>query len=226
MSGSIKPSGSSSGFTIVELLISISLIAIISISLLGVFTNYLVIITRNDVLVDMTVDSQNLLRSTVEELRYGDGVRLTNSITDPNNPAGWNTSNTSFVIIIAMPATNANNDYIIDTDTGFPYNNEFVYFKKGTNLYKRVLANPEAIGNKVHNSCPVAVATASCLADRKLIENVKTFAFTLYDQDDAVTTDPLLGRSVKIDLALARDTFGNPLAFDNSIRVTLRNNFK
>jgi hypothetical protein len=49
--------------------------------------------------------------------------------------------------------------------------------------------------------------------------------FTLYNQDDAVTTDPLLARSVRIDLGLQKRSFGTPLTLDNSIRVTLRNQF-
>ncbi len=214
------------GFTIVELLISISLIGLISVSLIGVFTNYLVIITRNNLLVDMTIDSQNLLRSTVEELRYGAGVRQTNTIVDPNGPSGgWNSNNTSFVIIIAVPATDSSGEYIIDSDTGEPYNNELVYFKDGDVLYKRSLANPDAVGNKTHNSCPASIASSICVADRELTQFVKDMNFTLYDQDNALITDPLLARSVRIDLMLERDTFGDPLVFDNTIRVTLRNKF-
>lgn len=214
------------GFTIVELLISISLIATISVSLLAVFSNYLVLITRNGHFVEMTTDSQNLLRATVEELRYGSGVRQTNQIPDPYGPSGgWNSANTNFVIIIAVPAVDNAGNYIIDSDTGDPYDNELVYFKSNGVLYKRTLANPAAIGNKLHTSCPAASVSTTCLADRKLTPNIKTMTFTLYDQDNALTTTASLARSVKIDLTLERDTFGEPLQYDNSIRVTLRNRF-
>jgi len=221
-----RPAIPAHGFTVVELLISISLIAILSVSLIGIFSNYLVIITRNNLLVDMTVDSQNLLRSTVEELRYGAGVRQTNAIADANAPSGgWNTNNTSFVIIIAVPAVDIAGNYIIDANTGSPYSNEMVYYKTGKTMYKRSLAHPDAIGNKMRNSCPVSLVTASCLSDRKLTENVKDMNFLLYDQDNTATTNTLLARSVKIDLLLERDTFGAPLTYDNTIRVTLRNRF-
>jgi prepilin-type N-terminal cleavage/methylation domain-containing protein len=214
------------GFTLPELVVSISLIGIISVSLLAIITNYFVTITRNNILIDMTVDSQNLLRSAVEELRYGAGVRESNTISDPNEPVGgWDTSNANFVIIIAVPAVDANVYYIIDSDTGSPYNNELVYSKQGTTLYKRTLANPAAGGNKLTTSCPEASATPSCPADKKLHQHVDDMVFTLYDQDNATTTDPLLARSVKIDLSMVRDTFGNPLTVDNNIRVTLRNTF-
>jgi hypothetical protein len=93
-------------------------LGVIAVGVMWAFTNYLVLITRNGVMADMTTDSQNLLRATVEELRYGAGVRQTNTITDANAPSGgWNTSNSSFVIVIAMPAVDSGGDYIIDITT-------------------------------------------------------------------------------------------------------------
>lgn len=218
---------SQAGFTVVELIISMTITGILAVAMLGIIMNYFVVITRDNIIVDMTVDSQNLLRSTVEELRYGAGVRQTNTITDLNGPGGgWNTSNTNFVIIIAMPAVDSNGSYIIDTATGQPYNNEFVYFKSGLRLYKRILAHPSASGNSMRTSCPQALATATCPADRTLNDNVRDMNFTLYNQDNVVTIDPLLARSVKIDLIMERDSFGAPLNLENSIQVTLRNDFQ
>lgn len=220
-----SPTGSS-GFTIPELIISMVIIGIILVSLFAVITNYLVLITRNSAAVDMTDSSQNLLRNIVEELRYGAGVRQTNTISDPNGPGGgWNTSNSSFIIVVALPALDSNRDYIIDPDTGGPYENELVYFKQGTTLYKRTLANPDASGNTAQTSCPSNIATTDCPADKELLDNLDTMDFTLYDQDNTTTTDPLKARSIKIDLTMQKDTFGEPLTLTNSIRVTLRNQF-
>ena len=208
------------GFTIPELSISIVTIGILITSLLAFGTYYFANVTRYNAFVQMSVDSQNLLRATVEQLRYGAGVRQSNTVSDPNAPVGgWNTSNDDFVIIIAVPAIDSDREYIIDSETGSPYNNELVYFKSGTNLYRRILAHPDAIGNTLRTSCPAAQASEACPPDNKLVENLDSMVFTLYDQDDAVTTDPLLARSVKIDLGLAKVTL------DNSIRVTLRNQF-
>lgn len=216
----------SSGFTIPELTVSIVVLGIMLFSLLSFSTYYFASVTRTNALIKMTTDAQNLLRATVEQLRYGAGVRQSNTITDPNAPVGgWNTSNTDFVIIIAVPAVDSSGNYIIDAFTGSPYNNELVYFKDSADLYRRTLAHPDATGNALKTSCPAGLATASCPADIKLVEDLNSMVFTLYDQDDATTTDPLLARSVKIDLGLQKDTFGNPLTLDNSIRVTLRNRF-
>lgn len=210
----------------VELTVSMVVTGILLISLFGITTYYLAMITRSNMIVEMTVDSQNLLRASVEELRYGAGVRQTNAINDTNSPpGGWNTSNTDFIIIIAVPAINASRDYIIDADTGSPYNNELVYFKEGTTLFKRTLAHPDAADNSLKTSCPESSANAGCPADKKLTQFLNSMVFTLYDQDDGVITDPLLARSVKINLGLEQDTFGDPLTLDNSIRITLRNSF-
>ena len=209
-----------------ELSVSIVVLGILITSLLAFSTYYFANVTRYNAFVQMSVDSQNLLRATVEQLRYGAGVRQSNTVSDANAPVGgWNTSNDDFVIIIAVPAIDSDREYIIDPNTGSPYNNELVYFKNSTNLYRRTLAHPDATGNTLKTSCPAAQASEACPSDSKLVENLDSMVFTLYDQDDAVTTDPLLARSVKIDLGLAKVTFGNDLTLDNSIRVTLRNQF-
>ena len=214
------------GYTIPELTISIVILGILIVSLFAFSTYYFTNVTRYNEFVQMSADSQNLLRATIEQLRYGAGVRQSNTITDPNAPVGgWNTSNANFVIIIAVPAIDSDRNYIIDSATGSPYNNELVYFKDGTTLYRRTLAHPDAAGNTLKTSCPEALSSPSCLSDNKLVENLDSMVFTLYDQDDATTTDPLLARSVKIDLGLEKKSFGNPLTLDNTIRVTLRNQF-
>jgi len=216
----------SRGFTLVELNVSLVVMSVLIISLLSAIMNFYVIMIRDSEHITMTADSQNLLRQTVEELRYGAGVRNTNTIIDANGPSGgWNTNNTNFVIIIAVPAEDSSRNYIIDSDTGQPYLNELVYYKSADSLFRRTLADPDATGNSLRTSCPPASATSSCKADTELIEHVKTMTFTLYDQDNNSTTNPLLTRSVLINLSLERDTFGNALTYDNSIRTTLRNNF-
>jgi type II secretory pathway pseudopilin PulG len=215
-----------SGFTIVELTLALSVFAVLSVSMLAIIMTFFTTIIRNSVFVDMTVASQNFLRSTEENIRYGAGVRQTNTIIDANAPgAGWNTSNTSFVIIIAVPAQDSNREYIIDPVTGGPYFNELVYYRSGGLLLQRTLANPSATGNTLTTSCPPASASVSCPADKELLVDLNTIAFVFYDQDNVVTTDPLLARSVEINLQTSKDSFGDPLTLSNTVRVTLRNTF-
>lgn len=215
------------GFTIVELLVVLSVMMIISLTVFGVATGFFSTLTRNNARTEMTVASQNLLRSTVENLRYGDGIRQTNQIADSNAPVGgWNTSNTSFVVIIAVPALDSTKNYIIDPDTGSPYMNELVYYKNGSTLMRRRLANPNATGNTATTSCPPAIANASCPADIVLADYVKSMLFTLYDQDGAQTTTPAEARSINIKLDMQRySSSSKPIDLTTNLRVTLRNRF-
>lgn len=199
--------------------------AIIGVVFIGISTNFFVVIMRNEALSEMTINSQNLLRSTVENIRYGNGVRQTNLITDTNAPSGWNTSNANFVIVIPVPALNASKVYIIDPSTGKPYMNELVYYKSNTTLMERRLANPSATGNRTITTCPSNVATNSCPPDLQLATYVNSMTFTLYDQNATVTTTPSLAQSVSITLNMQRNAPGNPINLTTKIRVTLRNAF-
>ncbi len=215
-----------SGFTIVELLIGISVAAILFLAFMAAILNYFVLLTQNNALIDMTNSSQNLLRSTVSALRVSDGVRQTNSITDPNAPSGgWNTSNSNFVIVIDTPSLDSSHNYITNPTTGGPYMDELVYYKSGTSLYKRTLANPNATGDTLVTSCPPSVATSTCPADPDLADYFQSMSFTLYDQDAVTTTDPTQARSIGISLVMQRSVFGKSISLNNNIRVTLRNRF-
>jgi Tfp pilus assembly protein PilE len=214
------------GYTLVEEVVVVTVIGIISIAFVGSIASYYVTITRTNELEQMTVSSQNVLRSTVENIRYGDGVRQTNAISDPNAPTGgWNTSDSNFVIILEVPAENTSHNYIIDPDTGSPYMNELVYYKNVNLLMERKLANPNASGDSLTTSCPPSNATTTCPADTELADWVNSMTFTLYDQNASQTTTPSLARSVGITLNMQRDAPGKPLNLTTNIRVTLRNNF-
>jgi Tfp pilus assembly protein PilE len=215
------------GFSIVELNIAITVAAVMSIAFLTIFTSFLASTTRTNASIDMTAKSQVLLRSLVEELRYSAGVRDSNTIDDPNvsgsPPGEWVTSNANTVLITAVPAEDSTGAYIINTDTGSPYLNEYVYYKNGSVLYKRTLAHPLATGNTSKTSCPVG--TPTCPADRKLIETLDNMTFVLYDQDNEVAAASANARSIQINLFLKDRSFGQDLRFDNTVRVTLRNVF-
>jgi hypothetical protein len=103
--------------------------------------------------------------------------------------------------------------------------NELVYYKNGTDLMERKLANPSATGNSLVTTCPTNLASSSCSADPQLAAYVSSMTFTLYDQDAVQTTTPSAARSVQITLTMQRNAPGQPLNVTNSIRVTLRNRF-
>jgi prepilin-type N-terminal cleavage/methylation domain-containing protein len=212
------------GMTIIELLVVIAVISILIVPATYFIIYFYGGVLKNSIRANLAIESSSLLRSVVEELRVSSGVRSANTIADANAPAGgWTTSNSSLVLIVATPVLDNSNNYVIDSSTGDPYNNEIVYFVTGNTLYKRYLADTAATGNRYKTSCPTALASAGCPPDIILSNHFQDMSFVFYDQDDAVTTTLTSARSMKLVLDMQRQAFGETIGFQNDIRITMRN---
>jgi prepilin-type N-terminal cleavage/methylation domain-containing protein len=213
-----------SGFTIVELVIAITvagfLVAAIFIATFGYFTD----VSRSEASATLALESQTILTQMTEDIRLADAISSTNAITDPNAPTGgWVTSDPSNVIIIESPAVDSSRNIIYNTNTGFPYRNEFIYFNSGSSMYKRILANTSAAGNTQKTTCPSSQSSSSCPPDRLFSSNVSNLSFTFYDSSDNTTSNAVSARSVQLEVDMAKKVFGRNLTFANTTRVTLRN---
>lgn len=214
------------GVTIVELLVVIGIASVLLTAFMTVSVYMYGDTVRSTLYANMATESGSILRSMVEELRQSSSIRTNNANPDANAPGGgWTTSDTNLILIISEPALDSSNNFIIDSGTGYPYQNEIVYFASGNNLYKRYLANTAASGNTRKTTCPGASSSSSCPPDILMTTNFKTMNFVFYDQDDAVTTNLSNARSIKLFIQLQRKTFGKTLQFDNNIRITIRNTY-
>jgi prepilin-type N-terminal cleavage/methylation domain-containing protein len=212
------------GMTVAELVVAIAIIGLLIVPATFVILYFYGGTIQNNLQARLAVESGTVLRSIVDELRVASGIRSSNTISDPNAPAGgWTTSNSSLVLIISTPVIDTSNNYVIDSSTGEPYQNELVYFATGGVLYKRYLANSGAAGNRFKTSCPAALATAGCPADVVLSKHFKAMSFQFYDQDDASTTVYADARSIQMTLQMEDSTFGRTMSFSNNIRITMRN---
>lgn len=213
-----------SGMTIVELIIALTVVGMLLIPSLTIMLSFYIGTIKNNVQAQLAVESQNVLRSVVEELRVSSGVRDSNAVFDTNAPgSGWTTSEASLVLIVATPVIDNSNEYVISSVTGEPYQNEIVYFASDGVLYKRYLADTTAPGNRFKTSCPAAFASASCPADVVLSDHFKDMAFVFYDQDNTLTTTLAEARSIQLTVQMEQRTLGQTIAFENNIRITLRN---
>lgn len=212
------------GMTIAELLVVTAVSSLLVIPLLTVVLFFYGDALKNNLQSKLAVESQNILRSIVEELRVSSGIRASNSITDTNAPGGnWNTGNASLILIISTPVLDNSNNFVIDSLSGDAYQNEIVYFATNGTLYKRYLSNAAAAGNRFKTSCPEALATDICPADVVLSNHFEAMNFVFYDQDDVITTTLSDARSIKLLIEVKRRAFGRELEYDNSIRITMRN---
>jgi hypothetical protein len=212
------------GFSIAELTIAIVVAVIVSIMLTMITIVFYGSILRGQIESELAVESQIIFRNIVDELRLASEVRETNLIVDANSPSGgWNTDTSLAILIIAIPAVDNSRQFIIDDTTGLPYQNEIVYFASDGSMFKRFLANPDATGNKLTTTCPAILADTNCPEDAELSQDYEAMNFIFYDQDDKVTVDTTLARSIEMNIDLSRNIFGGDASAKNNIRVTLRN---
>ena len=214
------------GVTIVELMVVIGICGALIVSFMTVSVYMYGDTVRTSLYAQLATESQTVLRSVVEELRQSSSIRTSNANTDANAPGGgWTTSNSSLILIISTPALDSSNNFIIDSDTGNPYQNEIVYFASGNNLYKRFLGNTAAVGNTRTTTCPQASSSPSCPPDILMTAHFKALDFVFYDQDNTVTTTIPNARSIRLFIQTERKTYGKTLTFDNNIRITIRNTY-
>lgn len=212
------------GLTIVEMMISIAIAAIMITVFFTISIGFFGTTIRSQVTAEMAVDSHFMLRAIIEDLRVSDSISPTNLLTDANAPSGgWVTSDADNVLVLERPATTSAHDIIYDEDTGSPYNNEYIYYISNNTLYKRLLRNDAAVDNVIYTSCPEAVAVSGCSPDRKYSSYVTDMTLIFYDANNNVVTDVALARTVKVGLNMSRRVYGTTMTFNNSILTKLRN---
>lgn len=81
-----------------------------------------------------------------------------------------------------------------------PYEDEYILYLNGSTkqMLLRTLANPSAANNKIKTSCPPALATGSCPADRVIISDISSIDAIYYSRSGnsinyQSSTDPNTG---------------------------------
>lgn len=213
---------SEEGFTIVELLVAVAVAAIASVLITYAFVFMYGGLVKEQTRSQMVLESQVFLKRMVDDVRVANQILSTNSLADSYEPSGgWVTSDPANIIVVTQPVTDAANDFIFDSSTGYPYQNEIVYFSDGNTMYRRSLANPTPVGNKAVTTCPPA--TAGCQQDTQLTDRLQNMLFVFYDINDVITTVPEEARSVSVTVNLSQRIYGDNISVTNTTRVTLRN---
>lgn len=210
-----------SGFTIVELIVALAVVVLLVLPVGNFAVASYASVLRTRAEIKLKLENVAVIRTLSDEIRLGVNLRANNSISDANKSGGWTASSAGQVLIVSTIATNSSNA-VLTNGSGVPYKNEQVYFVSGTDLYVRSLANASATGNSLQTSCPSAVATTSCPADRKLASNVKSFTYSMYDATGASTTTFSSARSLLATIVLEKGGKSTVTA-TNKFRVALRN---
>lgn len=184
----------SHGYTIVELLIVISVSSILIGLVLAFTINYSRFAASLQLISDSLTDRLNVSDYLREKLSASSGLSIQTTIADTNagnpdtsiSPAYYwkkihaipknitpGSDGTYTPVLYFRRFSQSTNGSYIQNGTA-PYEDEYVLYLNNDDktLYVRSIANPNAPNNRLLTSCPASIATAACPADAKLIGNV------------------------------------------------------
>lgn len=217
---------SQDGFTMVELLVAISVTTVMMI----VLGSYMMRNIQTSSLETAQAAIQHEIQVTLDKVATD--VRLsanadddnrnpdTNGPGGPGNQYGW--TSTSSVLVLATAATNTSNAIIFSDPANYvTTKNNIIYFVSGGTLYKRVLAAGVA-NNSAKTTCPAAAATLSCPADKKLLNHVTAFNVTYLDGDNN-SVPPTSARSIELSVTASRTQYKKTQSASYTTRMVFRN---
>jgi len=221
----MKKPTTQSGFTLVELLIAIT----VSVALSGVIMGFMA-----DEIAQSTVTSaQAALLSQAENglARVNTDIRLSSNADDQNrwadnyppvsgNAYSWQSNGTTLILATAAQDSSGNILWQ-DASKYIPYKNNSIYFVQNSTLYKRTLA-AQISGNAVETSCPAQNASSTCPADEIILNNVSSFSVSYLDGNGSSVT-PTNARSIVLQIALASSVFHQSINASYSTQMVFRN---
>lgn len=217
----------SSGFTIVELIIAITISAVLSTAILGFMADELEQNTK-------AATQGNLLNQAKLGLdRISTDIRLSSNADDQNrwpdnypptqgNAYSWQSNQSTLILATAAQDIHGNILWQ-DSSKYLPYDNNIIYFTQNGTLYKRILA-AQVTGNAASNTCPSAHVSASCPADEIILQNVTGFSISYRDgYDNDVTSTPSSARSIVMQITITTSSYGQTLSESYTERMVFRN---
>ena len=221
---SITSKRNQKGFTLVELIVVMTVVSILSITV----TNFIVDWTKSSTLAEarssLLTSAETSMDTITNDIMLSGSVEQNNRWPDANGPSGnqygW-TSNSS-TLVLAKVATNST-DTIIFSDPAeyITQKDDIIYFLSGTTLYRRTLASTST-GDEAVTTCPSSDATSTCPADMVVATGVSSFTLAYYD-DNGAATDTSSARSVQVGLTLSSKIDSQTINASYSTRMVFRN---
>lgn len=245
-------SSSSSGFTIVEVIVVIVVGAILTGLLFGPLDDMYRSYNKNLFVVTRTADIHSALDTIASDLADSSGFVATKSVMESpfganNDETAWSWQGededhrvllaTGYATTIRKTADNADERQLtLLSNCKTPYTNTYVYFVRDSTLYRRIIANDNghcaSTGVAQQQTCALDTLGDSCQAiDAVLCQNVTSFTVDYYDRsisntpfDDQYTDQQVPPRAQVVNITLVTEPVkGDSAEFKRSLRIVRGN---
>lgn len=212
------------GFTLVEMLITITLVSLLSLMIANFIADWLQTANLAQARAALLSNAQEALDNVSTDIRLSGGVDQNNRWPDANAPGGnqfgWQSSAT--VLVLAKVATTAQKQVIFSDPVQYVTEKDnVVYYVSDKKLYRRIIASDNP-NTAAITTCPPASATPSCPADGKVAQDVTAFTIAYYNADDqVVATDE--ARAVQLSITVSQTKGGEEISATYTTRMVFRN---
>lgn len=212
------------GFTLVEMLITVTLVGAVSLALANFVADWLRTSDLARARTSLLSNAQEALDSITQDIRLSGSADENNRWADPNAPGGSNygwASNAS-TLVLARIATTPDREVIFSDPAEYiTEKDNVIYYVSGQRLYQRIIASEDSDTSAV-STCPPASATPACPADKMVARDITAFSVAYYDADDQVV-DPTNARAIQLSITLSYDKGGETVTADYTTRMVFRN---
>jgi prepilin-type N-terminal cleavage/methylation domain-containing protein len=222
-----------SGFSMIEVLIAISLSGLLLLVLGNFVTNGIRSANQDYNQTVVLVNTKAAVETVARFVREARSVQSSNSQPDdhapgaPGNLYSWSGSaGSGGTLILAIPSRDTSNNLIyIDGLHNNLYTDDVIFYLDAAThrLYKRVIANTAATGNKAVTTCPPAAATPSCPADSVIVEDVANLTTSYIDSNGATITTPSGTEAVNFTVTESKIIGPRTYTSSYTTTATLRN---
>lgn len=220
------------GITLIELVVSIGIASLLLLVLLQVIANVYRNWRREGTKTQLQTNTKIAVETVAQVIRAAKSVEAKNSQPDPNppvvgDPYSWTgVTGSGATLILAVPAKDSDNNLIyIDATHTSLYTNNVIFYLDPTSkiLYRRTIANQTAPNNAAVTTCPPALASPSCPADSKVVEDVANLTTTYLDASGGVVSTPSGTEAVEYNLSQTRAIGSDTYQSNYGTTATLRN---
>jgi prepilin-type N-terminal cleavage/methylation domain-containing protein len=221
------------GYTLIELLVAISMSTVLMLAISGFATDSVVSVNQDYNKTLVLSNSKEAVGLVTRQVRLAKSVLANNVLADtyapsaPGNLYSWaSTAGSGNPLVLAVPSHTSDGSviYTDSTHTSIYTDNVIFYLNSSSKkLYKRTLKNTSAPGNVSVTTCPPTNASPSCPADADVVDDVANLTTSYLKADGTTTSTPANTEAVSYTVTETRTINGKPYTGTYSTVATLRN---